>query len=72
MIPTLENIKYVMRYSSKNTQLNKTAIRQVIKTLSFLETNGNTEEIVLILSEINHKKCCKSLGYVKIVYMIYG
>ena len=62
MIPTLENIKYVMRYSSKNTQLNKTAIRQVIKTLSFLETNGNTEEIVLILSEINHKKMLKKFG----------
>ena len=62
MIPTLENIKYVMRYSSKKTQLNKTAIRQVIKTLSFLETNGNTEEIVLILSEINHKKMLQKFG----------
>ena len=62
MIPTLENIKYVMRYSKNKSQLNRTAIRQVIKTLSFLETNGNTEEIVLILSEINHKKMLQTFG----------
>ena len=62
MIPTLENIKYVMRYSKNKSQLNRTAIRQVIKTLSFLETNGNTEEIVLILSEINHKKMLQKFG----------
>ena len=62
MIPTLENIKYVMRYSKNKSQLNKTAIRQVMKTLSFLETYGNTEEIVLILSEINHKKMLQKFG----------
>ena len=33
-----------------------------MKTLSFLETNGNTEEIVLILSEINHKKMLQKFG----------